>query len=173
MASALVMLVMEDLQTQQALASALTPRGFASVLASSAQEAVEILKNHRISLVFCSDELPDGEIHAFIRQRQRHEDRVPVVVVSRLDDWERYLDYLSCGAFDYLLYPFAFGEVDRIVSNASNVPDLVASGSLQHLKPIGLSPQRSRVQACLRQIRRFSGSDDKTRVRRSSQTVLK
>ena len=44
--------------------------------------------------------------------------RVPVVVVSRFDDWQRYLNFLQTGAFDYVLYPPSGSEIERVVQNA-------------------------------------------------------
>jgi DNA-binding NtrC family response regulator len=114
----MVLVVTQLTEVQQAFASALGPSGLAPVLASTAQEALVILRGHPISLVFCSDELPGDGPDFLIRQTsKRVRDRVPVVVVSRLDDWERYLDFLHYGAFDYVLYPLNRGEIERVVQN--------------------------------------------------------
>jgi len=118
MASPNVMLVSPALETQQALASALGQRGIAPILAESVGEAQTILSRHPISLIFCSDELPGGGIDAFIRQTSEPPAGVPVVVVSRFDDWNRYLNFLQIGAFDYVLYPPSGSEIERVVQNA-------------------------------------------------------
>ena len=39
-------------------------------------------------------------------------------MVSRFDDWERYLNFLQTGAFDYVLYPPSGTEIERVVRNA-------------------------------------------------------
>jgi DNA-binding NtrC family response regulator len=153
MPSALVMLVTEDLEIQQAVASALTPGGVTLVLASNAVEAMEILRNHPISLVFCSDELPGDGLDALIDQNESHENRVPIAVVSRFDDWKRYLDFLYRGAFDYVLYPLACGDVERVVSN---VPSLIATGKVAHPIPVGPIRQRALVLAHLRHFRQLA-----------------
>jgi CheY-like chemotaxis protein len=125
MASAMVVVVTHVTEVQQAFASALSPCGLAPILASTVQEALAILSRHPISLVFCSDDLPADGPEILIRQlslkARRH---VPVVVVSRLDDWERYLDFLSYGAFDYVLYPLTPSEIQRVVRNARNFRNL-------------------------------------------------
>lgn len=36
----------------------------------------------------------------------------------RLADWERYLNVLRSGAFDYVLYPPIREEIERVVLNA-------------------------------------------------------
>jgi DNA-binding NtrC family response regulator len=113
-----VMLVSPILETQQAFASVLGQRGIAPILASTVREAQRILSRHSISLIFCSDELPGGGVDAFIRQTSKPPAKVPVIVVSRFDDWERYLNFLQIGAFDYVLYPPSGSEIERVMWNA-------------------------------------------------------
>ena len=112
-----VMVVSPIPETQQAFASFLGGCGIAPILASTVREAQAILSRHPISIIFCSDELPGGGVDAFIRQTSVPPGQVPVVVVSRLDDWGRYLNFLQTGAFDYVLYPPNGSEIDRVVRN--------------------------------------------------------
>ena len=118
MASPNVMVMSPILETQQAFASFLGRCGIAPILASTVREAQAILSRHPISIIFCSDELPGGGVDAFIRQTSVPPGQVPVVVVSRLDDWGRYLKFLQIGAFDYVLYPSSGNEIERVVRNA-------------------------------------------------------
>jgi DNA-binding NtrC family response regulator len=117
MVSPNLMVVSHLLEAHQAFASILGSRGIAPILASTAEEAQTILGRHSISLIFCSDELPGGGIDVLIRQTSQPPPRVPVVVVSRFDDWRRYLYFLQAGAFDCVLYPPRRGEIERIVRN--------------------------------------------------------
>ena len=112
------MVVSDKIEIQQALASALGLCGLAPIIAKTESEAIAILSHHSIALIFCSDELPGDPINALIRGARRFLNQVPVVVVSRLDDWERYLNCLRSGAFDYALYPLARNQVERIVNSA-------------------------------------------------------
>jgi DNA-binding response OmpR family regulator len=118
MVSPNVMVVSPIPETQQAFASFLGGCGIAPILASTVREAQAILSRHPISIIFCSDELPGGGVDAFIRQTSVPPGQVPVVVVSRLDDWGRYLKFLQIGAFDYVLYPSSGNEIERVVRNA-------------------------------------------------------
>jgi len=118
MVSPNVMVVSPIPETQQAFASFLAPSGIAPIVASTVKEAQTILSRHPISLIFCSDEVPGGGVDAFIRQTSVSPGKVPVVVVSRLDDWGRYLKFLQIGAFDYVLSPPSGTEIDRVVRNA-------------------------------------------------------
>jgi len=117
MTTPIIVVVSDELGIQQSFASTLGLCGLAPVLASTAQEAITILHQHPISLVFCSDEMPGDEFEGLIRQPWRPSDKVPVVVFSRLDDWRRYLNFLHRGAFDYVLLPLSQGEIERVVRN--------------------------------------------------------
>jgi len=124
MASPNVVVVSHSLETQQVLASALGQCGLAAIVASTPCEAEAIINRHPVSLIFCSDELPGDGMDGLIRQTSRPQNKVPVVVVSRLDDWHRYLNFLQVGAFDYVLYPPSGVEIERIVKSALNLGTL-------------------------------------------------
>jgi DNA-binding NtrC family response regulator len=120
MASPNIMVVAHSLEVQQALTSYLGRRGLATVVASTAREAETVLTRHCIQLVFCSDELPGGGIEGLIRNASQPPAKMQVVVVSRLDDWQRYLSFLRAGAFDYVLYPPNGDEIERVMRTVLN-----------------------------------------------------
>jgi len=112
-----IMVVSENLEVHQAFASTLGERGLAPIIAYTIGEAEAIVSRHAVMLAFCSDELPGGEIERFIRNCSRSLNPVPVVVVSRLDDCRRYLNFLQSGAFDYVLYPLRLDEIEHVMRN--------------------------------------------------------
>jgi DNA-binding NtrC family response regulator len=130
-----IMVVSPNLEVQQAFAGVLSLWGLAPIVASSVREAEEIVNRHPVSLVFYSDEFPeDTGMDGFIRRASRPSNKVPVVVVSRLDDWEHFVSFLRRGAFDYVLYPLSEVEIARVVKNALDLGQLnrvhlVAAGS--------------------------------------------
>jgi DNA-binding NtrC family response regulator len=117
MTTPMIVVVSDELEIQQGFASTLGSCGLAPVLASTISEAISILNQYPISLVFCSDETSDNGFEALIRQSWRSSVKVPVVVFSRLDDWRRYLNFLHMGAFDYVLFPPIQEEIERVVRN--------------------------------------------------------
>ena len=113
-----VMIVAPTLEVQQAFAGILALWGLAPIVASSVREAKDIVSRYEPSLVFCSDEFrEDTDIDGFIQHTSRPTN-VPVVIVSRLDDWENFVSFLRRGAFDYGLYPLSEVEIARVVKNA-------------------------------------------------------
>jgi len=114
-----IMVVSPNLEVQQAFAGVLALWGLAPIVASSVREAEETVNQHPVSLVFYSEEFPeDAGMDGFIRRASRPSNKVPVVVVSRLDDWEHFVGFLRRGAFDYVLYPLSEVDVARVVKNA-------------------------------------------------------
>jgi DNA-binding NtrC family response regulator len=114
-----VMVVAPIPEVQQAFAGMLGLWGLAPIVASSVSEAKEIVARHQPSLVFYWDEFPDDTaIDDFIQRASQRPNNVPVAIVSRLDDWERFVGFLRRGAFDYVLYPLSEVEIARIVRNA-------------------------------------------------------
>jgi DNA-binding NtrC family response regulator len=130
-----IMVVSPNLEVQQAFAGVLRLWRLTPIVAWSVGEAEKILNRHPVSLVFYSDEFAgDTGTNGFIQRASRPSTKVPVVVVSRLDDWERFVSFLRRGALDYVLYPLSEVEIARVVKNSlglvqSNRAQQVAAAS--------------------------------------------
>jgi DNA-binding NtrC family response regulator len=71
--------------------------------------------NSTISLLLCEERLPDGTFRDalnFLGGTARH---IPVIVFSRIAEWENYLEAVRVGAYDCLRYPFRTGELERLI----------------------------------------------------------
>lgn len=77
-----ILLVSQNLQAQQTFASAVGRCGSALVIASTIDEAEGILIREPISMVFCSDELPRGEIDGLIEHASKSPRRLPAITLS-------------------------------------------------------------------------------------------
>jgi DNA-binding NtrC family response regulator len=84
----------------------------------SLREALGLLTRQDFSVVFCNDTLPDGDFQALLRESGKSTVSAPVIVLSRLGDWESYLGALGAGAFDYIAYPPDTNEAERILCSA-------------------------------------------------------
>ncbi|MCI0351331.1 MAG: hypothetical protein L0Z53_18060 [Acidobacteriales bacterium] len=65
------------------------------------------------SLVLCSDRV----FNDFNRPAERGHVPIPVVVASRLDDWDGYLKAMRKGALDYVALPPRRHEVEWVIRN--------------------------------------------------------
>ena len=123
------LIVSHELAVQQALAAALAKHDLTTIITSSVADVEEVFSRVSISLVICSDELPGAGVDRVIQLAART-NKVPLIVVSRLDDWGRFLYFLQHGAFDYIVYPLKQGEVDRVVKNALSAVCLLRAGEV-------------------------------------------
>ena len=119
-----VLVVSADLHVQGTFSDVLSDSGLPLTVARTAAEAQEILTHLPVCVVFCSDELLNGGFDQLLLPTLRASKRIPLIVISRLNDWERCREFMQRGALDYVLYPFGKVEVERIVSNAMNLAQL-------------------------------------------------
>lgn len=95
-----VLVVAATPEDRENLARTIVGCGFRAVCCATLSEAASLLARRSISLVFCEDVLPDGNVRAVIRTTD-----IPVVVVSHRDDWDAFLSAMKAGAFDYVAIP--------------------------------------------------------------------
>jgi two-component system response regulator PilR (NtrC family) len=74
-------------------------------------EALGLLAQQGFGVVFCNEILPDGDFRAVVAAVKP----IPVVVLSRFAEWDRYLAALRAGAFDYIACPPDHAETERIM----------------------------------------------------------
>ncbi len=82
------------------------------------REALPLLARQNFSTVFCNDTLPDGDFRAIIHEVRKLDSDAPVVVLSRLADWDGYMTAVGAGAFDYIACPPNPAETQRILWSA-------------------------------------------------------
>ena len=128
------LLASQELPVQQALAAILANHGFTAIVTTTVDEAEHVLSRTPVSLIFCSDELPSAGIDRLVLQTS-HKDKVPLVVVSRLDDWSRFVHFLERGAFDYVVYPFERKEIERVLKAALGRSELLKMDTVPHEMP--------------------------------------
>jgi len=113
-----VLLACTDPESRQTLNSLLGQCGVQTVVSSSVRESRRILARGGVAMVFCEARLADGSFREVLRQAGSTSQRVPVVVASRLDDTNQYLEAMRLGAFDFIACPYRRSEVEWIVQNA-------------------------------------------------------
>ncbi len=115
-----VLVALANPASQKALTNVLPGHGAVPVFASTMREARAVLSSEPIALVVCEDHLTDGNYRDLLPVAHAARRDVPVVVASRIDDPEEYLEAMRLGAFDFVAEPFSRAELERIVHNALN-----------------------------------------------------
>lgn len=106
-----VLIICEEGLTRERISATTRRCGVRSVSCSSVAEARTLLAKQTFSVVFCNDQLCDGSFREAIAAAKP----APVVVLSRLAEWEPFLVALGAGAFDYLVCPPNNAENERIL----------------------------------------------------------
>ncbi|MGB9464373.1 MAG: hypothetical protein WBR10_04620, partial [Candidatus Acidiferrum sp.] len=65
--------------------------------------------------LLCEEVLPDGNFRDALRILATAARKIPVIVFSRIADWDSYLQAVRLGAYDCVRYPFRSGELRWIL----------------------------------------------------------
>ena len=112
MTGARVLVVDDEPEIIRALRSILTGNGFEPILASTGEEALDLVERRRPDLILLDLVLPglDGlEVCRVIRQDRGLD--VPIIVLSAQGEEEAKVKALDLGADDYLTKPFGVREL--------------------------------------------------------------
>jgi len=115
-----VLVALSDPAGQQAIQNVLPRCGAEPIFASTMREARAVLSQELepVALVVCEDRLVDGNFRELLPVAKAAREEVPVVVTSRIENTEEYLEAMKLGAFDFVVAPFDRSELERIVHNA-------------------------------------------------------
>jgi DNA-binding response OmpR family regulator len=131
-------LVVEDEQSIVApFVRALERNGFDPVVAGTAADALRIARETSPDVVLLDLSLPDGDGRDVCRELRRESDVPIIMLTARGTETDRIVG-LELGADDYVVKPFATGEVIariravlRRYHGAATAPDSVAVGELR------------------------------------------
>jgi DNA-binding NtrC family response regulator len=113
-----ILVVSSDLDHRRALTSILQKEGWNPLHASRLTECHDLLAKQNVGLVFCERRLADGTYRDLLSVAQTSERKVPVVVTSRLADWDEYLEALRHGAVDLIPAPCKPRDVFSAIAQA-------------------------------------------------------
>jgi len=105
-----ILVVDDEREIVRALRRSLSAHGFTVLTASSGEEAVEMVSQHRPDLVLLDLLLP-GMSGLEVCRRVRMTSNVPIIVLSVKDAERDKVEALDLGADDYVAKPFGIGEV--------------------------------------------------------------
>ena len=111
-----VLILANDGHAATSLPLLVTECGLEPVRLNSIGELRTGAVDERVTLILCEEILPDGDFLDALRIVRQGKSRVPVVVFSRMADWDSYLNVMRNGAYDCLRYPFRHGELQWVVN---------------------------------------------------------
>jgi DNA-binding NtrC family response regulator len=111
----LALIVCNDGEDRQKVVASALKCGLSPICCSNLEEARILLPQEAFRVVFCQDNLADGDFRAVLREVKRSNPYTPVVVLSRNFDWDSYLKALGAGVFDCIACPPNRVEAERII----------------------------------------------------------
>ncbi len=106
----LVIVVDDDKPILRGLANALTKAGYDIKEATTAVQALDIVKSYPVDLAIIDLMLPDRQGWDLVKSLRKRSS-LPIVVISAISDLTRRIQLLQSGADDYLVKPFEPSEL--------------------------------------------------------------
>jgi DNA-binding NtrC family response regulator len=116
----ILLIVSNEVQHRRILASRALNRGWKLTLCGSVDEATSHLAREDYDALLCEDTTPNGDLSSLISRLNLASHDKPVIVVSRMDDWEHYLAALAAGASGLAFPPYP-GEIEQSLETAANL----------------------------------------------------
>jgi DNA-binding NtrC family response regulator len=87
--------------------------------ALSCREAAQLIAGGLIPhMIFTDMELPDGTWRDVIQIAASSETPISVIIVSRQVDIKAYIETIECGAYDFIVPPFATADLNHVLRGA-------------------------------------------------------
>ncbi|MGA3263528.1 MAG: HD domain-containing phosphohydrolase [Terracidiphilus sp.] len=116
--AARILVVDDEAHVRSMIGSSLERQGYDVQLASSGNEALEMLEQNAFDLVLADIVMQDGNGIALLDRVHGQQPQLPVVMVSAVHDIGVAIDAMRRGAYDYLLKPFEREHLVNTVQRA-------------------------------------------------------
>jgi two-component system, OmpR family, response regulator len=106
-----ILLIEDDPRIQEIVQRGLGARGFSVASASDGPSGLESARSHDVDLVLLDLKLPGMEGERVLEGIRATNPRLPVIVLTALDDVRSKVGGLDAGADDYMTKPFSIEEL--------------------------------------------------------------
>lgn len=128
------MLLGEDLEACDICSELLERCGLATTRLFTVADLRRTILGQEACLLLCEDVLPDGDFRDVLKIIRDSRASVPVILFSRVADWDEYFAAMKFGAHDLLRFPFRTGElkwvIDRTLAGGTLIFSSEAGGPL-------------------------------------------
>ena len=107
----LVLIVEDEARIASFLRKGLRAEGYSCVVATNAADAVDLATTEPVEVILLDIVLPDGSGMDVLRVIRQKQPRLPILMLTAMDDMPSKLSGLNQGADDYLTKPFNFDEL--------------------------------------------------------------
>ncbi|MCI4444582.1 MAG: sigma-54-dependent Fis family transcriptional regulator [Candidatus Aminicenantes bacterium] len=121
---AMVLVVEDDSLVSRTLVSHLKKRGFEVKLAESGEEGLQIFRQFQPELILLDVRLPDINGLEVLKQIKYENKNTSVVIMTAFDDMKTTVEAIKAGAFEYLVKPLDYLELDLTIDKAFQMKSL-------------------------------------------------
>jgi two-component system response regulator AtoC len=111
-----IFIVDDDKQIPSLFEDVLSPLGHEVTAKSTAEEAIEYLKEDEADLIFLDLKLPGMDGISFLQKLNRLQYKIPVVVITGYANIDTAVQAMKLGAYDYVRKPLNLDEILIIVN---------------------------------------------------------
>lgn len=140
-----VLLVDDEPQMLIAMREALRSEGLAIETASSAREALSVLRGAEFDLIVTDMRMPEMTGLELLRECAMAIPRAKLVMVTAYGTVEQAVEAMKLGAFDYLLKPFSASQLKAVVTRALESSRPVASARQRTSKAVSIVTQDAQM----------------------------
>ena len=154
-----ILLIEDDIQTQEHVASCLDAQGHAVTRAGTGNRGMEYALQHDYAAIIVDRMLPVMDGLSVVKTLRDRGSQTPILILTTMGGIDDRVEGLEAGADDYLIKPFAQSEliarVNALTRRASRLTTRIAAGGLEmdligrtvtrQGKPVDLQPQEFRL----------------------------
>lgn len=143
-----ILIVDDDKAVRRSFSSLLVEMGLEAVAVGSGAEALHVVRNRDIWLVFLDLRLPDVDGIQVLRQIKDVDDRIVVIIVTGYATIESAVEAMRFGAYDYIRKPFKADAVKIITKLALEKISLTRQVELLHVEKAARSKDEGMIGKC-------------------------
>ncbi|HBO84974.1 MAG TPA: DNA-binding response regulator [Deltaproteobacteria bacterium] len=119
-----LLIVEDDDVIRKTLSEVFVRNGFKVFSSERGNEALAIIKKHKIDIVLLDLKLPDGNGLEILKKVRALDEDVTVIVMTAYPEIKTAVSAMKCGAYDYINKPFELEELKLLIGKAVETRNL-------------------------------------------------
>jgi DNA-binding NtrC family response regulator len=119
-----VLVIDDDPLIRKTLSSYLSKKGFEAVVAEDGEEGIQKYQEHIPDLVVLDIRLPDVDGLEVLGRIREKNPNASIIIMTAYDDMKTTIEAIKSGAFEYLVKPLDYVELDLTIDKAFQIRSL-------------------------------------------------
>ncbi len=119
-----VLVIDDDPLIRKTLSSFLSKKGYEAVVAEDGEEGIQKYEEHSPDLVILDIRLPDVDGLEVLGRIREKNPNASIIIMTAYDDMKTTIEAIKSGAFEYLVKPLDYVELDLTIEKAFQIRSL-------------------------------------------------